>query len=63
MSFGLKILREHLCRFQSNPVEDRPADISAKVAHLINEIDVHRPLDAGGKHGDLHTPTCGCEDK
>ena len=29
---------------------------------LIRECDRHRPRGADGKHGDLHTPTCGCED-
>jgi hypothetical protein len=30
---------------------------------LCDQIDVHRPLGRDGKHGDLHTPTCGCEDR
>lgn len=34
-----------------------------RIDRLIAEIDQHRPLRADGKHGDLHTPTCGCEDK
>ena len=35
----------------------------AKLQKLIDEIDVHRPLGSDGKHGRLHTPTCGCEDR
>lgn len=30
---------------------------------LINEIDRHRPLGPDGTHGNLHTASCGCEDK
>jgi hypothetical protein len=33
------------------------------VNRLIQRIDTHRPLGSDGKHGRLHTPTCGCEDK
>lgn len=33
-----------------------------RVAKLIGEMDKHRPLGPGGKHGDRHTETCGCED-
>jgi hypothetical protein len=63
----LKVFRETLCRAQSNIAQrayDRFAvsnDI-AHVQHLIEEIDIHRPLGQDGKHGDLHTPTCGCDD-
>ncbi|QHB37218.1 hypothetical protein QDA03_gp23 [Microbacterium phage Terij] len=34
-----------------------------RLQRLVAEIDRHRPLGADGKHGDLHTPTCGCEDR
>jgi hypothetical protein len=30
---------------------------------LVEEIDRHRPSGSDGKHGNLHTTTCGCEDK
>lgn len=30
---------------------------------LCDQIDVHRPLGRDGKHGDLHTATCGCADR
>lgn len=30
---------------------------------LIRQVDVHRPLGPNGKHGKLHTTTCGCEEK
>ncbi|MBD3941961.1 hypothetical protein IF188_09665 [Microbacterium sp. NEAU-LLC] len=34
-----------------------------QIAELVREIDRHRPLGIDGKHGDLHTPTCGCGDR
>ena len=56
---SLKTLREDLCRHQA---EDLPYDVQSIVAVLIRWIDHHRPLGPDGTHGDLHTPTCGCED-
>lgn len=32
------------------------------IAALIREQDGKRPLGSDGKHGNLHTPECGCED-
>ena len=64
---GPKMLRETLCAAQ-NAIAHRPYDEGRKQSHidrlsrLIAECDRHRPLGANGKHGDLHTPTCGCED-
>ena len=54
-----KGLREELCRQQTFAPE--PATYTA-ITHLIRLLDLHRPLGLDGKHGDLHTPTCGCED-
>lgn len=31
--------------------------------HLIEQLETHRPVGRDGKHGSLHTRTCGCEDK
>lgn len=62
----LKMLREDLCRLQNLTNRSKITDyqkISERLQHLINEIDKHRPLGSDGKHGNLHTPTCGCEDK
>ncbi len=33
-----------------------------RIRRLIHECDRHRPLGPDGKHGQRHTPTCGCED-
>lgn len=67
-SRDLKMLRETLCRAQSlagnrtTDVDSRLYDMH-RLQWLIDEIDMHRPLDKAGKHGSLHTPTCGCKDK
>lgn len=68
---SLKALRETLSRAQSAihaqqekyaPWETDAADLE-RMDRLIAEIDRQRPLGADGKHSDLHTPTCGCEDR
>ena len=62
----LKMLREDLCRLQNLTNSSKITNyqkISERLQHLINEIDKHRPLGSDGKHNNLHTPTCGCEDK
>jgi hypothetical protein len=64
-----KMTREALCAAQwalaevarqGLDVGTTPARI-ARLGELIREIDVHRPLGPDGKHGDRHTPYCGCE--
>lgn len=62
---SLKMLREALCIAQAD-LDDRldgRRGTSLRLQKLINLIDRHRPLDADGRHGNLHTATCGCEDK
>jgi hypothetical protein len=69
---SIKTLRETLCRAQwalnfvrtgSNPnVSAWPEYDSDHLQSLIGEIDRHRPLGPNGKHGNLHTQTCGCDD-
>lgn len=56
----LKMLRETLCWAQTAAGPGRQ-HVVAHLETLIAAIDEHRPLGADGKHGDLHTPTCGCE--
>ena len=62
-SGDLKMLREALCAAEGYLL--RSAQYSSQGRHistLIYEIDNHRPLGPNGKHGTLHTRTCGCED-
>lgn len=62
-----KAIREALCLAQSS-VLCRPADrdrvhaVVAVLKRLIDECDRHRPIGPDGKHGNRHTPTCGCDD-
>jgi hypothetical protein len=65
-----KMLRETLCVAQAGIGElIRQGQESAggtllshmeRLSRLIEECDRKRPLGRGGKHGDLHTPECGC---
>lgn len=57
---SLKSLRESLCKHY---VQDLPPDVKHTMNFLISRIDQHRPVGSDGKHGNLHTSTCGCEDK
>lgn len=59
---SLKSLRESL-GVESARAEQWPSSIASAVDVLVNMIDVHRPLGTDGKHGSLHTPTCGCADR
>lgn len=34
-----------------------------RLQRLINDCQRQRPTGFDGKHGNLHTDTCGCEDK
>src|SRR4051812_49217617 len=61
-----KSLREMLCVAQSrigNSNEDpgRKAGFINMLSNIIVLIDNQRPLGPDGKHGDRHTPYCGCE--
>lgn len=62
---SVKMTREALC-LAEHAMHHTSANIAAsqkrRIAGLIREMDKHRPLGTDGKHGDLHTPTCGCED-
>lgn len=62
-----KMVRETLCVAQAAVARatgtgDRDDEHIARLQRLIDECDRHRPLGQDGKHGDLHTPTCGCDD-
>lgn len=65
LSDSLKMIREALCVAQTAinshvPQRHRVAE-AALIGRIIAEIDRQRPLGSDGKHGDRHTPTCGCE--
>ena len=60
-----KMLRETFCVAQALTLrsdDHRRVEHADRLQRLIDECDRHRPLGRGGKHGDLHTPTCGCDD-
>lgn len=64
---GPKMLRETLCAAQSlignsNLNADRRTEHVNRLQRLIVECDRHRPVGPDGKHGDRHTPTCGCDE-
>lgn len=62
-SGDLKMLREALCVAEGYLLHSKQYSSGAKhLGTLIREIDKHRPLGSNGKHGNLHTSTCGCED-
>jgi hypothetical protein len=53
-----KGLCEYLCNQQTFAPDDRTREAMQDLINLLNE---HRPVGSNGKHGDLHTATCGCE--
>jgi len=57
---SVKMLRENLCRQQVG--QNLPSQLASAVDVLIVMCDKHRPLGVDGRHGDLHTATCGCVD-
>ncbi len=60
-----KMIREALCLAQTQIARSGLSSAGGYVLllqRLIDECDRHRPLGPDGKHGDRHTPTCGCED-
>ena len=61
---SLKSLRETFCVAQTVlTLASNARSHQERLGRIINEIDRQRPLGRDGKHGNLHTETCGCEDK
>jgi hypothetical protein len=63
-----KMLRETLSVAQSQIDQyesrmPRGAEHANRLQRLINECERKRPTGPDGKHGNRHTPECGCEDK
>lgn len=62
---SLKMIRETLCVTQARigyAADPRNREHIDRLQRLIDSIDQQRPLGPDGKHGDLHTPNCQCED-
>ncbi len=62
----VKATREALCAAQTAVSRSVHPAVGTYLGRLLQELidacDKHRPLAPNGKHGDLHTATCGCED-
>ena len=54
------MLSEYLCAQQSHAPDKRTSD---EIGRLILVLAEHRPTGPDGKHGNLHTATCGCDDR
>lgn len=55
-----KLTREALCVAQHAP--GLTARQSTRLERLIDACDLLRPIGPDGKHGNRHTPWCGCDD-
>ncbi|WP_311053100.1 hypothetical protein [Rhodococcus qingshengii] len=44
------------------PHSGQRAHYAEVIAELLRDVARQRPVGSNGKHGELHTPTCGCED-
>jgi len=55
-----KMLTEYLCAQQGHAPDIRTSD---EIGRLILVLADHRPTGPDGKHGTLHTATCGCDDR
>ena len=61
---SLKMVREALCLAQSRlGITEQERRALFTLQRLINNIDTQRPLGPDGKHNNLHTHYCQCEDK
>lgn len=62
--FTPKALHEAFCYAQTYlPDTDQGKYFRFVLQDLLNELERQRPLGPDGKHGNLHTESCGCEDK
>ncbi|MDH6282852.1 hypothetical protein [Prescottella agglutinans] len=55
-----KMLIENLCAQQALAPDQLTRN---EMQYLIDVLREHRPIGSDGKHGNRHTPTCGCDDK
>lgn len=60
-----KMLRETLSVAQSSipPEHHRGTEHRARLQRLIDECERKRPTGSDAKHGNRHTPECGCDDQ
>lgn len=63
---GPKMLRETICVAQAAIGQQYPNDLRLRehlnrLQRLADECDRKRPLGSDGKHGNRHTPECGCQ--
>ncbi|MEQ4566234.1 hypothetical protein [Paenarthrobacter sp. CAP02] len=65
---SLKMIRETMClaehalHVSARTGSSRPSKGDfARIQRILDDIDRQRPLGSNGKHGNLHTQTCGCE--
>ena len=64
----IKMLQETLSVAQSRihaaaPDDPRNHEHIDRLQRLIDDCQRQRPVGPDGKHGERHTPTCGCEDR
>lgn len=62
---GPKMLKETLGLAQSligNSGDPRAAEHVQRLQDVIDECERMRPIGPDGKHGNRHTPRCGCDD-
>lgn len=58
-----KMLRETVAYAQTYlPLTPEGQGHRDRLGRIAEEIDRMRPLGPNGKHGDRHTPVCGCDD-
>lgn len=58
-----KMLRETLCTQEAHiPRGELEQWTRTAFNELLLVLELHRPVAPNGKHGNLHTATCGCED-
>ena len=65
---SVKMIRETLCVAQNDvgnhrAESDRRDEHVQRLQRMIDWCDEQRPLGPDGSHGDLHTDTCGCDDR
>lgn len=62
-SSDMKMLGEALA-VAENLISAEPQyrSLARHLGGLLRQVNHHRPTGTDGKHGDLHTATCGCDD-